>query len=185
MRLRGSPPGGRWTGQGGLVGGNRAAEQESQQSVPLPTLACWEDRAVGVAGIQAPGAYPVSLLTDLDAHLGQWRGRGLPQVSLRDVSAGALTWPQIFKNLESPIACSNDFQVAIMFPTHGNWLYQLLMDYPPKKNVGGGQDTTSQLCSLGLHCPAAISQAASPLGDDRVAVWAHCSSFMAAGTPMG
>lgn len=40
------------------------------------------------------------------------------------------TWPQLLKSLESPIACSNDFQVAIVFSGQGNWLYQLLMGYP-------------------------------------------------------
>lgn len=171
-------------GQGQGVGRNREAQESQGQVFPSPPLPAGKSELWEWQGsrLQVP---TISLLTDLDAHLGLWQGRGLPQVSLRDVSAGALTWPQIFKNLESPIACSNDFQVAIMFPTQGNWLYQLLMDYPPKKNVGGGQDNTSQLCSLGLHCPAAISQAGSPLGDDRVAVWAHYSSFMAPGTPMG
>lgn len=142
------------------MGRDRAA-QESQQSAPSPprpagTSELWEWQGFR---LQVP---TLSLLTDLDAHLGLWRGRGLPQVSLRDVSAGALTWPQIFKNLESPMACSNDFQVAITFPTQGNWLYQLSMDYPPKKNVGGGQDTTSQLCSLGLHCPGPFPRLGVP-----------------------
>lgn len=62
-----------------------------------------------------------------------------------------LTWPRLLKSLESPIARSNDFQVAIMFPTQGNWLYQLLMDYPQEKNVrGGSEDNTSWLCSWGF-----------------------------------
>lgn len=46
-----------------------------------------------------------------------------------------LTWVQILKHLESPIACSNDFQVAIMFPAQGHGLYQLLMDCPQEENV--------------------------------------------------
>lgn len=97
-----------------------------------------------------------------------------------------LTWPPLLKSLESPIACSNDFQVAIMFPTQGNWLYQLLMDYPQEKNVEGeGGEDTSWLCSFGLQCPVAPSQAESHLGHDRVAVLACCSSLVAAGTPMG
>lgn len=66
------------------------------------------------------------------------------------------TWPQLLKSLESPIACSNDFQVAIMFPTQGNWLYQLLMDYTEEKTVEeGGKGSTSCLCSLVPWCSVA------------------------------
>lgn len=60
--------------------------------------------------------------------------------------------PPLLKSLESPIARSNDFQVAIMFPTQGNWLYQLLMDYPQEKKCWGegGEDNAFWLCSCGF-----------------------------------
>lgn len=54
-----------------------------------------------------------------------------------------LTWPALLESLKSPIACLNAFQVAIMFPTQGNWLYQLLMDYPREKNVEGREVRTA------------------------------------------
>lgn len=56
-----------------------------------------------------------------------------------------LTWPVLLKSLKSPIACSDASQVAIMFPTQGNWLDQLLMDYPPEKNVEGREVRTTSL----------------------------------------
>ena len=51
--------------------------------------------------------------------------------------------------------------------------------------VGEGSEDNTWLCSLGLQCPVAASQAGSHLGHDGVAVLACHSSLVAAGMPMG
>lgn len=88
-------------------------------------------QALGTAPVadSGSGAPPLPLIcTYLLTNLDLWLITGLPQASLRDVCASVpapLTWPALLKSLKSPIARSNAFQVAIMFPTQGNWLYQL------------------------------------------------------------
>lgn len=49
------PPGGRRTGPG-WAGGQEERTGGPGEGVLIPTPTCWEVRAVGVAGIQVPGA---------------------------------------------------------------------------------------------------------------------------------
>lgn len=75
-----------------------------------------------------------------------WHVARLRPVSEMSVSLlTLLTWPVLLKSLKSPIACSDASQVAIMFPMQGNWLDQLLMDYPQEKNVEGREVKTTSL----------------------------------------
>lgn len=55
------------------------------------------------------------------------------------------------------------------------------MDYSQEKN-GGGQDTTSQLCSLGLHYPAAHPRLGVPW---EMTEWLFGHTTLVAAGPLG
>lgn len=131
--MRGPLLGGRWSGQGWVGQAKDRSPREGFASPPFfptPTPPAGRSGLQEWQGLTSRLLPHLSLLIYLEANLGLWP-RGLERCL-------CLCWcpspgPNSSKSLESPIACSNDFQVAIMFPTQGNWLYQLLMDYLKRK----------------------------------------------------